>query len=166
MRLHGPILPWFKALQGPVVLPKHIVTATLAAMRKLPTVDLLAKRGMVIINRCILCKQMSESHRHLFFRCLYSQQIWQGLVNWMALPARSNALDTEVTWMIQSRGRHHWKHQWRKSCLAAAIYHIWKERNDRLFSGHETQPVTLVEQIKHVVKLRLIASHSQACIED
>ncbi|XP_074283844.1 uncharacterized protein LOC141608383 [Silene latifolia] len=140
----------FKALQGPAILPKHRVTATLAALRKLPTVDLLVSRGIVIINRC-----------------LYSQQIWQGLVLWMNLPTRSNALDTELNWMVQSRGRHHWKHQWRKSCLAAAIYHIWNERNGRIFSGHETQPATLVEQIKNVVKVRLLASTSQGlCIED
>ncbi|XP_074291322.1 uncharacterized protein LOC141618108 [Silene latifolia] len=159
-RSHGPSVFLFKALQGPAILPKHSVTATLAALRKLPTVDLLISREMVMINRCTLCKQMPETHRHLFFRCLYSQQVWQGLVHWMSLPTRSNALDTELKWMVQSRGRHHWKHNWRKSCIAAAIYHIWKERNGRIFSGQETQPATLIEQIKYIVKIRLLACNS------
>ncbi|XP_074263009.1 uncharacterized protein LOC141585846 [Silene latifolia] len=102
-RSHGPPVLWFKALQGPAILPKHSVTAALAALGKLPTVDLLISRGMVLINRCTLCKQMAETQRHLFFR---------------------------------------------------------------IFTGQETKPATLIEQIKIVVKIRLLACQSNRyCIE-
>ncbi|XP_074269090.1 uncharacterized protein LOC141592359 isoform X2 [Silene latifolia] len=133
---------------------------------KLPTVDLLISRGMVLINKCTLCKQMAETHRHLFFTCMYSQQVWQGLVHWMALPTRSNDLETELKWMVQSRGRHHWKHNWKRSYLAAAIFYMWQKRNGQIFNGKETKPAALIEQIKTVVKIRLLACQShRSCIE-
>ncbi|XP_074293877.1 uncharacterized protein LOC141621059 [Silene latifolia] len=164
-RSHGPPVSWFKALQGPAILPKHNVTAALAALRKLPIVDLLISRGLILVNRCTLCKQMAEIHMHLFFRCLYSQQVSQGLVHWMALPTRSNDLATELNWMVHSKGRYHWKHNWRRCCLAATISYIWQQRNGRIFSGKETQPAALLEQIKNVVKIRLLACMSHTCIE-
>ncbi|XP_074269089.1 uncharacterized protein LOC141592359 isoform X1 [Silene latifolia] len=165
-RSHGPPVFWFKALQGPAILPKHNVTAALSTLGKLPTVDLLISRGMVLINKCTLCKQMAETHRHLFFTCMYSQQVWQGLVHWMALPTRSNDLETELKWMVQSRGRHHWKHNWKRSYLAAAIFYMWQKRNGQIFNGKETKPAALIEQIKTVVKIRLLACQShRSCIE-
>jgi hypothetical protein len=44
---------------------------------KLPTVDNLRKRGMVMVNRCCLCKTAAESVDHL----LHSLPFGQGVVD-------------------------------------------------------------------------------------
>ncbi|XP_074290906.1 uncharacterized protein LOC141617631 [Silene latifolia] len=55
------------------------------------------------------------------------------------------------------RGRKHWKHEWRKSCLAAAVYFLWKERNLRIFVGRESTVGEIVSQIKFVTKMKLLS---------
>ncbi|XP_074300063.1 uncharacterized protein LOC141631269 [Silene latifolia] len=154
-RTKGNASCWTKALQGRSVIPKHWVTASLAATKSLPTVDLLCTRGISIVNRCVLCRAHAETHRHLFFRCSYSQELWTGLLNWMHIAGRSNDLSTELHWIANSKGRRHWKHEWRKGCIAAAVYYIWQERNKRIFLGKDTAAELIIGHIKFVIRSRL-----------
>ncbi|XP_074288100.1 uncharacterized protein LOC141613260 [Silene latifolia] len=154
-RTKGNTSCWTKALQGRSIIPKHWVNASLAATRSLPTVDLLSTRGISIVNRCVLCKAQAKTHRHLFFRCSYSQEVWTGLLSWMHIAGRSNDLSTELHWIGNSKGRRHWKHEWRKGCIAAVVYYIWQERNKRIFLGKDTTAELIIGQIKFVIRSKL-----------
>ncbi|XP_074306170.1 uncharacterized protein LOC141641407 [Silene latifolia] len=156
----GETVYWFKALQGNAIVPKHKTCAILAASKHLPMVDLLISRGLILINRCVLCQVAVESHEHLFFSCTFSQDVWNALLQWMHLCSRSVSLWTELRWMAQTKGQRHWKNMWRKACLAAAIYYLWQERNQRIFTGHESSYAALLSQIQFTVKHRLLACNS------
>ncbi|XP_074293390.1 uncharacterized protein LOC141620412 [Silene latifolia] len=112
-RTKGDNISWAPVLQGRTVIPRHRIPAALTNLGNLPTVDRPCSRGMIMVNRCALCKQMAETHRHLFLWCSYSRQIWQGLMHWMDISNRSNDLRTELRWMQSSKGKRHWKHSWR-----------------------------------------------------
>ncbi|XP_074293269.1 uncharacterized protein LOC141620246 [Silene latifolia] len=148
---------WNKALRGRSIIPKHWVTAGFAAAKCLPTVDLLTTRGICIVNRCVLCKAQAESHRHLFFRCFYSQELWNGLLGWMDITSRSMDLGTKLQWIANSKGQRHWKHEWRKGCIAVVVYHLWQERNKRIFLGKESTVLHLLGRIKFVIRTKLTA---------
>ncbi|XP_074283565.1 uncharacterized protein LOC141608112 [Silene latifolia] len=149
-----------KKREGNVIVPKHRICAILAASKHLPMVDLLISRGLLLINRCVLCQAAAESHDHLFFSCTFSQEVWNALLQWMHLCSRSDNLWTELHWMAQTKGQRHWKNMWRKTCLAVAVYYLWQERNQRIFTGHQHSTAFLLSQIQFTVKHRLLACSS------
>ncbi|XP_074307933.1 uncharacterized protein LOC141642861 [Silene latifolia] len=83
-RPYHSTISWSKGLFHKVVVPRHIIITSLACQQKLATVDKLILRGFITPNRCVLCKQDSETHDHLFFACPFSRDFgmssWSGLV--------------------------------------------------------------------------------------
>lgn len=49
--------------------------------RRLPTIDLFRKRGLIVPNICSLCMGDAESIEHLFIHCPYGLEIWERLLN-------------------------------------------------------------------------------------
>lgn len=57
-------------------VPKHGFITWLVCHKKLLTRDRLKAWNMEVADaRCLLCGAVDESIKHLFFRCLYSQQV-------------------------------------------------------------------------------------------
>uniref|UniRef100_A0A2N9FA08 Zinc-hook domain-containing protein n=1 Tax=Fagus sylvatica TaxID=28930 RepID=A0A2N9FA08_FAGSY len=52
-----------------------------AVLGKLPTIDNLRKRNMVIVNRCCLCKTAAESIDHLFLHCNLAKDLWDSVLS-------------------------------------------------------------------------------------
>eukprot|EP00262_Sarcandra_glabra_P003491 TRINITY_DN1422_c0_g1_i2.p1 TRINITY_DN1422_c0_g1~~TRINITY_DN1422_c0_g1_i2.p1 ORF type:complete len:100 (+),score=5.06 TRINITY_DN1422_c0_g1_i2:336-635(+) len=50
-------------------------------MNKLPTVDMLRRRGMQINNFCYLCNVEDKSSAHLFIHCTKAQAIWSSFLS-------------------------------------------------------------------------------------
>ncbi|KAK9681812.1 hypothetical protein RND81_10G029600 [Saponaria officinalis] len=153
-------VPWALVLRNQSVVPSHAFITILAAQQKLPTVDSLRHRGLHLVNRCCLCKLNGESHRHLFFKCPYSKQVWISLTGWMRLSNRSCDLINELNWMSKRGYKAHWKTHWFRACVAAAVYFIWIERNARIFKSRERNPLQLARSIKYVVAIRCVAFSS------
>ncbi|XP_074271262.1 uncharacterized protein LOC141595191 [Silene latifolia] len=95
-----PTISWSKGLFHKVVVPRHNIITSLACQQKLATVDKLILRGFITPNRCVLCKQDSETHDHLFFACPFSQQLWHELMVWARVPNRSTDYHTELNWEV------------------------------------------------------------------
>ncbi|KAJ6751573.1 hypothetical protein OIU85_002045 [Salix viminalis] len=82
---------------------------------------------------CLLCNGHAESHTHLFFRCVYSAEVWRevtlrAIINWPALP-------WERAWEWAAKeftNRSNPNQNLVGMILAATIYHLWAERNNRL----------------------------------
>ncbi|XP_074300380.1 uncharacterized protein LOC141631638 [Silene latifolia] len=56
-----PTVPWSKGIFHRVVVPRHSIISSLACQQKLATVDNLILKGLITPNRCVLCKQASET---------------------------------------------------------------------------------------------------------
>ncbi|XP_074298062.1 uncharacterized protein LOC141628873 [Silene latifolia] len=160
-RTKYPLLPWIKALTHHVVVPCHGLVASMASQERLATTDHLIRRGMQIPNRCVLCKLVVESHGHLFFHCSFSAAVWSRVLCWMNLPRRSCDFKTELVWCIYRGSRRHWKHSWFHSCLTITVYSLWKDRNRRIFSGHDCSTDQLVAIIKRLSTTALL---SRSCL--
>lgn len=72
-RMEKPI--WAKAWI-PGLTPKNQYSYGFFSKTKILTLDNLAKRGQVILNRCSLCKHALEIVNHLFIHCPYSSKVW------------------------------------------------------------------------------------------
>ncbi len=109
----------------------------LAARNRIPTVDLLAKRGWVGPSICCMCGRDSETLEHLLFRCAFAIEVWEWVLHNEAsvlgellchggnLVAR--LLRTRAT--ITGRRKHILD-----SGLAAMCWELWLERNRRTFN--------------------------------
>ncbi|XP_074314389.1 uncharacterized protein LOC141649602 [Silene latifolia] len=71
LRPKSPGISMHKTLNDTFNFPKHSFIGLLTMQNKLPTIDNLCSRGMVIVNRCVLCESQSESANHLFFSALF-----------------------------------------------------------------------------------------------
>lgn len=97
---------------------------------------------------CVLCDGMIESANHLFIHCAFASQVWQGLLQWMDLNFvsppnlfvhRECWLGTESNKKVRSGYRLIWH---------AAIWSIWRVRNDHIFKDLIGRVVELVVAIK------------------
>ncbi|XP_074267115.1 uncharacterized protein LOC141590420 [Silene latifolia] len=153
-------LPWARALKHQFILPNHSLVTSLAIQQQLATVDNLIGRGMIIPNRCILCKHSMENHSHLFFSCPFSHAVWTALLQWLGLDGRGSDCKTELLWSMQRSKRRHWKNGRYTNSIAKKSYYIWAERNARLFTGKEAEVEQLVFVIKSTVSTRILGKIS------
>ncbi|CAN0904416.1 hypothetical protein LINGRAHAP2_LOCUS23081, partial [Linum grandiflorum] len=45
-------------------------------LKKIATVDNLQRRGIPLVNRCVLCGCAAESVNHIFIKCKFSSKVW------------------------------------------------------------------------------------------
>ncbi|XP_016493635.1 uncharacterized protein LOC107812960 [Nicotiana tabacum] len=130
------------------ILPRHQFALWMAIHQRLATVDRLTKWGILVPKSCVLCTtDEEETHDHLFFECPYSKFIWQNLLSLFVTDRQIGRWQEEVEWLstkIRSRNI-----QWKilGSAFAAAVYHIWTERNLRRFQNTRKENRDRVREI-------------------
>lgn len=80
------------------------------------------------LPHCVLCPAaILETRLHLFFRCLFSQIYWNLLgIHW-DLTAEFNQM------LMQAKIAFQWA--FFMDVVSIGLWHIWKQRNDRIFEG-------------------------------
>nr|GEW55871.1 hypothetical protein [Tanacetum cinerariifolium] len=104
---------------------------------------------------CPLCNTTNDSHRHLFFMCDYSNEVWKNMAkkinlknisyNWMDIVDELIVMKNENIWNVV-----------RRISFAAVVYFIWQERNQRIFRNEKRTVEKLHTAICNVVKLKLM----------
>ncbi|KAL0911225.1 hypothetical protein M5K25_019348 [Dendrobium thyrsiflorum] len=124
--------------------------AWLAFKCGLKTADQLARRGIPVNTNCTLCAQAAESHSHLFFECDFSFGILYHLIpQFRTLLLRPNHFQAynSVDDLNYNGDIHHLFYL----MISAAIYYIWRARNDRLFGNCIDCQITVVRKIKRAL---------------
>ncbi|KAK4383790.1 hypothetical protein Sango_2744400 [Sesamum angolense] len=105
---------------------------------------------------CAVRSEM-ETHEHLFFRCNYSRQcirILKGTVRF-TWPNRAWAVD--IAWASKRwNGRHIVQAAYR-ALLAAIVYHIWQERNRRVFQQSMRPSSTIARIVVDEMRQKIIS---------
>ncbi|XP_074293276.1 uncharacterized protein LOC141620254 [Silene latifolia] len=123
-------------------------------LNRLSTVDALCSRGLVMVNRCVLCESSLETYSHLFFECPHSAAIWRAIAMWLKISPVTSLPQIFHWYKVYNRGQGLLKKQ-RRCALMCALYRVWQERNKRIFKGIQATPVTIIRKIKVLVLLRL-----------
>ncbi|XP_026441100.1 uncharacterized protein LOC113340095 [Papaver somniferum] len=90
---------WLMHDQGQVIPPKfpsdYIWNKTIppkisflvwaAANRVVPTLSLLSRRGMTVVNVCAFCNVSEESVEHFFLHCSFVGQIWEQFLHQLGI---------------------------------------------------------------------------------
>ncbi|KAK4383919.1 hypothetical protein Sango_3108100 [Sesamum angolense] len=154
-RNRGPKVGWHSLLLGPCKIPRYSFVLWMAILEKLSTMDKpwLSHLGGV----CVLCGREMETHEHLFFRCNYSRQcirILKGTVRF-TWPNRAWAVD--IAWASKRwNGRHIVQAAYR-ALLAAIVYHIWQERNRRVFQQSMRPSSTIARIVVDEMRQKIIS---------
>ncbi|KAL1206458.1 hypothetical protein V5N11_020821 [Cardamine amara subsp. amara] len=102
---------------------------------------------------------------HLFFDCVYSQDIWRPFL--MNLPCQPLQAFSDIVSWIHASIRIRKLSIICKLFLQATVYEIWKERNPRLHNQVSIPADVLTRQIRQILKSKLafLDSHSNTTHE-
>ena len=153
IRNAGEVAEWNKLIWFKGRIPKTAFCLWLAAKGRLYTHDRIHNADPSW--NCFLCNSHREDHRHLFFECSVSEQIWRRVqrvggfslprLNWKDLISRLSK-----DWISSNLATISWK-----LCLAVTVYNVWAERNSRLHGQEHNDVVQITWKIVDLVKLKL-----------
>ncbi|KAB5521998.1 hypothetical protein DKX38_026317 [Salix brachista] len=136
-------------------IPRHSFVLWLATRSRLRTMDRL---HTVLEDQqgCVLCNEHMENHNHLFFSCNYSTKVWGAIsgrarISWPRIewaPAWNLVVD-------QTRSENSARQRMVGIVIAASVYHLWQERNRRIYDHHYTGSERLIDEINFSIRGRL-----------
>ena len=148
----GPKVTWSKLIWGPPSITRVCFIAWLATNERLNTGDRL-----VTTPYCPFCQDPEENHSHLFFWCIFSSRIWGGILakcksNWPSLPWLEI-----VDFAVRSTSGTSLKMVILKLSFLSTVYHIWMERNSRIFNKALKPEEVVTNSIIQMVRGRLLS---------
>jgi len=78
-----------------------------------------------------------ETQQHLLFTCSLSKQIWQKMLSWLLITRSSIGWNEELKLVTCHATSKYTMAGVYIIAAAAAVYHIWQERNHRIFQYKE-----------------------------
>nr|XP_043615902.1 uncharacterized protein LOC122587801 [Erigeron canadensis] len=119
------------------------------------------RKEQVVWVNVVWFSMSPDSHAHFFFRCIYSTTVWTLFKDMAGLGHVLNTEDTTDYLIPISKGKS------AKSVIgrlvhAAAVYFIWQERNNRMFTNNMRPPERLKELIVNTVRMRLASVRFKA----
>lgn len=135
--------------------PKMAFTTFKAINLRLPTADRLARWGMEVNLTCKLCNNIPESHNHLFFECEYSTRVLSHVKSKNRDMHAISTLEDELLYLSHSK-KGDLLTQLQTISLTTTVYHLWKERNRRVFKstakGHKQIQIAIEQDVKILVR--------------
>lgn len=147
-KVDGDGLPWHAWH-----IPRFSFVLWLASRGRLRTMDRLHNNSQ---RTCILCNEHEETHCHLFFACNYSSPIWQDIsvrdqMVWNPAPWPQTWAATVQRFCNKRNPRH----KLVGLALASTVYHLWRERNYRIFNNRFSNAQQTKDAIIHSIRERL-----------
>ncbi|GJU35720.1 RNA-directed DNA polymerase, eukaryota, reverse transcriptase zinc-binding domain protein, partial [Tanacetum coccineum] len=151
------IVPWVKLVWFSQCIPRHAFMVWLAFHGRLKTQDLMGVWEKKDDMRCVFCKNVPDSHDHLFFECSFSRRIWDCLKCMVRMDHAPYGWSQIKEFMLKRPIN---KSIWsilQRLLIGASIYFLWQERNIRMFQDKARSVDTLVALIKDTVRLRVMS---------
>ncbi|PWA80038.1 hypothetical protein CTI12_AA080440 [Artemisia annua] len=145
---------------GTEIVPEVVNNGTndnTAINKRLNTQDKVAVWIKVDLLKCPLCSSVMDNHDHLFFDCDFSVKVWNHFKRLMRFEDAPNNLFSVID-ILSSRtmGKSIWNII-QRLVLSAVVYHLWIERNNRIFQNKSRSFDDLCSIIREVVRLRLLS---------
>ncbi|KAK1407859.1 hypothetical protein QVD17_39486 [Tagetes erecta] len=160
IRSRGHHREWAKAVWFTQCIPRHAFILWLIMREKLLTQDKIlgwniSRRKNMNMMCCLLCYADFDSHNHLFFECQFSSQVWLKTRRFAGLMSISPEWTSIKQWMIHAQSKSI-VNIVGKLVIAASAYHVWQERNNRLFKNQTRPPNIVVDLVFSTVRYKLM----------
>ncbi|GAV92460.1 zf-RVT domain-containing protein, partial [Cephalotus follicularis] len=148
LRSSAPVVTWAKVVWFSGAIPKHSFCLWLTFRRAHLTRDKLQSLGILQQSMCPFDCGQQETIDHLFFECDYTKAVWSKVMelNNCPIPVAWN-WDAVVTWALGHTIGRHFQRWMRRAGLATAVYHCWRERNNRIFRQEAVSTNQLLARI-------------------
>ncbi|KAJ6832945.1 uncharacterized protein M6B38_342420 [Iris pallida] len=137
-RRRGPVVEWAKVVWTSGVAMKMKLCTYKAIRNRLLTRERLARIGVEVANMgCVLCGGGgTETRDHLFFVCAFSNHVWQHCRRKSGFTGGQNSeLTVILEELMQIKDRRKDIFNSARIRLLSAVWHVWRERNRRIFEG-------------------------------
>jgi hypothetical protein len=119
-----------------------------ATQGKILTLDNLRKKGVIVIDRCCMCKLNGESVDHLLLHCEVACALWNAIfsrfsLSWV-MPLR--VVDLFSCWWTGGRS---WSAVVWKMVPCCILWCLWRERKERQFEDKERTIEELISFFFH-----------------
>ncbi|GJS07198.1 RNA-directed DNA polymerase, eukaryota, reverse transcriptase zinc-binding domain protein, partial [Tanacetum coccineum] len=152
---HDESVSWSKLIWFSQNIPKHAFITWLAILGRLTTQDKVRKWGSYDVMACSLCLKEMDSHSHLFFKCEYSCCLWRMVKDKIKLKCDEMDWPLIVNKYASMPNGNSIVSIERRLCIAACVYFIWQERNQRIFKNEKRKVDDLYNTLCDSIKLRL-----------
>ena len=130
-----------------------------ALLDKLLTRDRLKRYGIVEQDFCVLCNSETETTHHLFFSCPYSSYIWSLCKLKLKLPPHHISLHAEAEEIKKSFSAKTKTYILSRLVLTVAVWHIWQERNRKIFQQEQLHKIKLFRRLYEDVLVLMQSCH-------
>ncbi|GJU50690.1 putative RNA-directed DNA polymerase [Tanacetum coccineum] len=136
IRHRHDVVPWYHVVWFANCVPRFSFHMWLVVHGKLKTQDKLAHWDINedLAMYCPLCESQPDYHKHIFFECLFSIQVWDIIKGLAGLSNVAGRYMDIVDFLIPSAHKRPCKSVIAKLVLSASAYYIWQERNTRVFA--------------------------------
>ncbi|KAL0297680.1 UNVERIFIED_CONTAM: LINE-1 reverse transcriptase [Sesamum radiatum] len=155
---------WHGLLQGRYKIPRHTFILWLAFLEKLSTSDKawLAHGD----NGCVLCNGQSvETHEHLFFKCQYSRRCLNIIQREVRFHWPKEGWQQGITWASKRWRSPHLINAAFRALLAALVYHLWIERNNRKFTDTGSAAESVAKRVIEDIRLRIMSEETSLSLQ-
>ncbi|GJY95846.1 hypothetical protein Tco_0512207 [Tanacetum coccineum] len=106
--------------------------------------------------KCSLCKKCADSHDHLFFKCDFAKQVWNEMLKKTHKLGGRVVLRDIVEVILNERCENSIGMVVNKIVLAATVYTLWQERNQRIFRNEIRNVDAVCKIISEQVRNKLM----------
>ncbi|GKA96244.1 RNA-directed DNA polymerase, eukaryota, reverse transcriptase zinc-binding domain protein [Tanacetum coccineum] len=148
LRDSWPKVQWSHVIWFSQYNPRQAFILWLAIQEKLMTQDKILQWNQGINLKCSFCSGCEDSHDHLFFQCHYSSKVWDKLKDKGNLHNAQNSLVNVVSIIAAKNVKNNIWCILQKLLVTSAVYHLWQERNRRIFQNEYRNYESLCNYIK------------------
>lgn len=152
--------PW-QGIWSQTTIPKIDTFCWLLCHHRILTEDRFRKRGVIGPSRCSLCEDHEETAAHMMLFCNFATDLWKEALSPLNSDfAPNHCSDLFSNWKCMYPGGTSQNLQIKEAWLALPkliCWHIWLERNQRIFNDKKSDPKITWVKIK---------SHLKECVGD
>ncbi|XP_020266403.1 uncharacterized protein LOC109841891 [Asparagus officinalis] len=156
VRTHFNSFDLYNVIWFPSANPKMACCLIKCIYNRMATRDRLSKFGITSVEDCVLCSGEKESRDHLFFQCPFTAFIWKlcklklRLDPTVIQDLTSEALHIQQKFKVRDR-----TFKLARLVLSATVWHIWQERNRRIFHNQRMHKVMVFRRLYEDINVLL-----------
>jgi len=106
---------------------------------------------------CPFCRSQIESREHRFFECSFSYRIWKEILGICLISDPKKSWEEVADWSVLVMRQDCLKSRLCILSLGAAVYNLWKHRNDILHGNVLSSEEMIIAKIKWEIQARIMA---------
>jgi hypothetical protein len=156
IREHSVPFTYFTEVWFPSNSPKMACCLLKGLLDRLPTLSRLRKFHIINSDRCVLCDDGQENIQHLYFECSFSKYLWSLCKLKLSLHHSHIGSLIQEADVIRDKFKARDKtYKLARLAFNATVWHIWQERNRRIFQRAQLHKVMVFRNIYEDIKLLL-----------